>query len=81
MKKNDRGFCILECLMLFHCAVSILDYFISLPDVLEQCLSSIYYIGILVLYLFKIRKIEYKIEYGLVLLSIINLVFIAISFI
>ncbi len=74
MKKYNIGIFTLAFLLLFQYSLKFLDYFLSLPTTLVVCLQSLCYIVTLVLYLFKIRKIEYKIEYGIILLCIINLI-------
>ena len=80
MNKNNMGIFILAFLLMSQYSLTFLNYFLSLPTTLLVCLNSFCYIATLAMYLFKIRKIEHKIEYGIILLCIVNLFFAAMSF-
>lgn len=80
MNKNNIGILILAFLLMSQYSLTFLNCFLSLPTILVAILQSLCCIVTLAIYLLGIRKIEYKIEYGIILLCIINLL-AAISFI
>lgn len=72
--KQNNGIVLLKVMIFTICGISIINYFVTLPVMLHYILDCICYFGILALYLFKIRKIEYKIEYGIILFTVINII-------